>query len=383
MVKRYCKIQYKEEVEELVQDSLDWAEFKRKLLEKYLLSDQLLDLTDLRKILYRLLKQQKENRKRLQVGTDKDKGVYKTLSDMREMMSSMKERRLKLQVMMTKAKTGKRKGKEPVTEESSSESESEEERGPPQHATTVHLDRMEGVPPDKFYILGSGTVETILNDEVVLHGVIDNGSEAVIIDEERAVRLGLDLDRSYLFEIETANGRKQKIFGVCHNVAIEVEGLRVLMPVFAVRNCSSDLLLGRTWLSHVHAVTVERSDGSQMLSIKHPDGGQIMIETVEPRDPRNRAALADGGGRKPVTLASRSLRFCEKKYGALLTEEEGRIVEIEDLGNRVLVGENSYLKDEDEEFLRVFFKGAAPYGGRPKKHKAVTQKVKLVAVARE
>ncbi|GBG86397.1 hypothetical protein CBR_g41393 [Chara braunii] len=50
MVKRYCKIQYKEEVEELVQASLNWAEFKRKLLEKYQLSDQLLDLIDLRKV---------------------------------------------------------------------------------------------------------------------------------------------------------------------------------------------------------------------------------------------------------------------------------------------------------------------------------------------
>ncbi|GBG93136.1 hypothetical protein CBR_g59533 [Chara braunii] len=206
MVKRYCKIQYKEEVEELVEDSLDWEKFKRKLLEKYQLSDQLLDLTDLRKvsrksfgttkqfltefervarlvpdlpdkdrclifldnfteveqlklvtrmkerydwpkirenllagnfdqILYRLLKQQKENRERIQLGTDKDREVYKTLSDMKEMMTGMKEERLKLQVMMAKAKTGKRKGKEPVTEESSSESESEEEREPPRKLT--------------------------------------------------------------------------------------------------------------------------------------------------------------------------------------------------------------------------------------------------------
>ncbi|GBG91130.1 hypothetical protein CBR_g51932 [Chara braunii] len=206
MVKRYCKIQYKEEVEELVQDSLDWPEFKRKLLDKYQLSDQLLDLTDLRKvsrksfgttkqfltefervarlvpnvpdkdrclifldnfteveqlelvkgmkerydwskirenllagnfdqILYRSLKQQKENRERIQLGTDKDREVYKTLSDMKEMMTSMKEERLKLQVMMAKAKTGKRKEKQPINEESSSESESEEERKPPRKLT--------------------------------------------------------------------------------------------------------------------------------------------------------------------------------------------------------------------------------------------------------
>ncbi|GBG79170.1 hypothetical protein CBR_g28886 [Chara braunii] len=219
-----------------------------------------------------------------------------------------------------------------------------------ERAATVYLDGMEGVPPDKFYILGSRTVETILNDEIVLHGVIDNGSEAVIIEEELAVRLGMDLDRSYLFEIEAVDGRKQKIFGVCHKTVIEVEGLRVLMPVFTVRDCSSELLVGRTWLSHFHAVTIERPDRSQMLSINRPDGGRIMIETFEPRNARNKAALAAGGGRKPVTLVSCSLRFREKKYGALLTKEEGRIVEVEDLGNHVLVGENPYPKREDKEF---------------------------------
>ncbi|GBG78402.1 hypothetical protein CBR_g26430 [Chara braunii] len=61
MVKRYCKNQYKEEVEELVQDSRDWPEFKRKLLEKYQLSDQLLDLTDLRKVSWKNFGATKQN----------------------------------------------------------------------------------------------------------------------------------------------------------------------------------------------------------------------------------------------------------------------------------------------------------------------------------
>ncbi|GBG92731.1 hypothetical protein CBR_g56893 [Chara braunii] len=78
---------------------------------------------------------------------------------------------------------------------------------------TVLLDGMEGVPPDKFYILGSGAVETIINEDAVLDAVIDNGSEAVIIDEDLAVQVGLGLDRSYLFEIETDDGRKQQITG--------------------------------------------------------------------------------------------------------------------------------------------------------------------------
>ncbi|GBG89307.1 hypothetical protein CBR_g49017 [Chara braunii] len=238
---------------------------------------------------------------------------------------------------------------------------------------TVLLDGMEGVPPNKFYILGSGAVETIINDGAVLDAVIDNGSEAVIIDEDLAVQVGLGLNRSYLFEIEMANGRKQHITEVCHKAAIEVQGVRVTLPVFAVKNCSSDLPLGRMWLSHVHAVTIERPDGSQTLSIRKPDGTRVIIETEEPRDPRNRAALAVGARPsdqiKSLPISGRAVRFREKKYGPLLTEEEGRIVEVEDLGSRLIVDGNSYPKEKDEEFGGVvsvsFLRAWPPMGGYP------------------
>ncbi|GBG75137.1 hypothetical protein CBR_g19650 [Chara braunii] len=167
-------------------------------------------------------------------------------------------------------------------------------------------------------------------------------------DEDLAVQVGLGLDRSYLFEIETVDVRKQQITEVCHKAAIEVQGVRVTLPVFAVKNCSYDLLLGRTWLSHVHAVTIERPDGSQTLSIKKLDGTRVMIETVEPRDPRNRAALAVGvrpsDQIKSLPISGRAMRFREKKYGPLLTEEEGRIVEVEDLKSRLIVDGNSYQR---------------------------------------
>ncbi|GBG62542.1 hypothetical protein CBR_g31181 [Chara braunii] len=208
---------------------------------------------------------------------------------------------------------------------------------------TVLLDGMEGVPPDKFYILGSGAVETITDDGAILDVVIDNGSEAVIIDEDLAVQVGLGLDRSYLFEIETADGRKQQITGVCHKAAIEVQGVRVTLPIFAVKNCNSDLLLGRTWLSHVHAVTIERHDGSQTLSIRKPDGTRVMIETVEPRDPRNRATLAVGA--RP-SKQIKSLPISGHAYPKEKDEEFGGVVSVSFLRARPPMG--GYPSDTSE-----------------------------------
>ncbi|GBG81917.1 hypothetical protein CBR_g34099 [Chara braunii] len=118
---------------------------------------------------------------------------------------------------------------------------------------TVLIDGMKGVPQDKFYILGSGTVEAILNDGAVLYTVIDNDSEAVIIDED------------------------------------------VAEAALAVDAGPSDRI-------------------------------------------------------KTLPISDRAVRFREKKYGPLLIEGEGRIVEVEDLGSRLIVDGNSYPNEADEEF---------------------------------
>ncbi|GBG86407.1 hypothetical protein CBR_g41403 [Chara braunii] len=203
-VKRYCQVGYRDEIDELVQISRNCFDFKARLLEKYQLSDRLLDLQDLRAvdrkkfdttkqllsefervarlipdlsdkdrclifldnfndveqsklvegmqgrydwtkvrqnalvgkfddILYRLLRQQKEEREKVKLGEVKDGEIYKTLTCMREIMEGMKEERLKLQVMLAKEKNSKRKGKEPAGKES--DSESEEEKEPPRKLT--------------------------------------------------------------------------------------------------------------------------------------------------------------------------------------------------------------------------------------------------------
>ncbi|GBG73590.1 hypothetical protein CBR_g16932 [Chara braunii] len=74
-------------------------------------------------ILYRLLRQQKEEREKVKLGEVKNGEIYKTLTCMREMMEGIKEERLKFQVMLAKEKKSKTKGKESVEEESDSESE--------------------------------------------------------------------------------------------------------------------------------------------------------------------------------------------------------------------------------------------------------------------
>ncbi|GBG82026.1 hypothetical protein CBR_g34206 [Chara braunii] len=107
-----------------MQQRYDWPKIRENLLARNF--DQ---------ILCRLLKQQKEDPERVHLGADKDKEVYKTLAEMKEMMADMREERLKFQVLAAKVSKGKRKGKEPVVEESSSESESEEEEEPPRKLT--------------------------------------------------------------------------------------------------------------------------------------------------------------------------------------------------------------------------------------------------------
>ncbi|GBG75116.1 hypothetical protein CBR_g19629 [Chara braunii] len=186
---------------------------------------------------------------------------------------------------------------------------------------TVYLDGREGGTPNVFYVLGN----TVLNNQMTVQGVIDNGCEAIIIDDELAKRLKLDLDRTNKFEIETVDAKRQEVVGVCHKATIDVCGVRVRIPLLVVRDCSAEILLGRTWLSYVHVVNVEQPDGSRMLSIKHHDGARIALETVQPRDPRNRATLTVTHAQEIVTppVSNRPASYLELMETGKVKDDEG------------------------------------------------------------
>ena len=62
-----------------------------------------------------------------------------------------------------------------------------------------------------------------------------------------------------------------KVFGVCHSVAVEVGGIKIPVPVFILEGASKEFMLGRLWDRWVHAQQANRQDGSLYISIMSLD----------------------------------------------------------------------------------------------------------------
>ena len=69
-------------------------------------------------------------------------------------------------------------------------------------------------------------------------------------DKLRSIRTrsGLLLvDMEICWSIGLANSTMDKVFWVCHSVAVEVGRIEIPVPVFILKGASQEFILGRTW----------------------------------------------------------------------------------------------------------------------------------------
>ncbi|GBG64068.1 hypothetical protein CBR_g40514 [Chara braunii] len=148
----------------------------------------------------------------------------------------------------------------------------------------------------KFYVLGSGQLQAVVSGKK-MRGLVDNGSESTVCRDSIAKELGLEVDRGVSMSMVVADNKLQPAEGVCHNPLIEVEGVEVTASIFSVKECSSELILGRTWLSAVHATTVDLPDEVRPYRSKVRTGSKWFSRWWMLK--MSGTELVFGGGRKP------------------------------------------------------------------------------------
>ncbi|GBG80785.1 hypothetical protein CBR_g31341 [Chara braunii] len=219
-------------------------------------------------------------------------------------------------------------------------------------------DLFSGVEPRKFYVLGSGHLwakESVKR----MRSLVDNGSESTVCRDSLARELGLEVERGFAMSMVVADNKFQLAEGVCHNPIIDVAGVDTTVPIFSVKECSSELILGRTWLSVVHTTMVDLLGGSQTLSIQSPDGIRVILKTMSARDERQRTSVPRKIG---THLKVCKVRLEESPFSK--TEPPGDKIEVKEVGDRILIDGIGYDKeDEEEEFggcVRLSFLEESP-----------------------
>ena len=77
---------------------------------------------------------------------------------------------------------------------------------------------------------------------------------------ERAKGL-LPVDTEIHWSIGSGNSTMDKVFVVCHSVAVAVGGIKIRVPVFFLEGASQEFILGRTWDRLARVQHDNRQDG--------------------------------------------------------------------------------------------------------------------------
>jgi len=147
----------------------------------------------------------------------------------------------------------------------------------------------------KFYALPSGRARVRLDDQFNVSGLLDNGSEVVMIPRRIHERLGIAIDTEIDWRINGYNSRTSemledgRVIGCCHDASVDVGGIEVKVPIFVIEHSHSDIILGRPWERAVRAIYINEDDGSYTVIIKSQDGRRTATFTaVTAKHERNR-----------------------------------------------------------------------------------------------
>ena len=114
-------------------------------------------------------------------------------------------------------------------------------------------------------------------------GLLDEGSEIVIVREDLCDELGLEVNRKRRMTMQTANGGKEELQGCVEYLELEVGEVKTYAHAFVVQSVPYRLLLGRPWQKGVKLGKIEQADGSIEVEILDPgdERRQVLVPTRE------------------------------------------------------------------------------------------------------
>lgn len=114
-------------------------------------------------------------------------------------------------------------------------------------------------------------------------GLLDEGSEIVIVQKDLCDELGLKVNRKQRLTMQTANGEKEEIQDCVEYLELKVGEVKIYAHAFVVQSAPYWLLLERSWQKGVKLEKIEQENGSMEVEILDPGEGrkQVVVPTRE------------------------------------------------------------------------------------------------------
>jgi len=89
-------------------------------------------------------------------------------------------------------------------------------------------------------------------------GLLDEGSEIVIVQEDLCEELGLKVNREQKMTMQIANGKTEKMMEYVKYLELEMGGVKTYAHAFVMELAPYYLLLGRPWQKGVKLGKIEQ-----------------------------------------------------------------------------------------------------------------------------
>jgi len=124
-------------------------------------------------------------------------------------------------------------------------------------------------------------------------GLLDEGSEIVIVQKDLCDELGLKVNRKQRLTMQTANGGKEEIQDCVEYLELKVGEVKTYAHAFVVQSALYWLLLERPWQKGVKLGKIEQENGSVEVEISDPGEGrkQVVVPTRERMEKRLQSEL--------------------------------------------------------------------------------------------
>ncbi|KAH9038820.1 hypothetical protein EDB84DRAFT_1226366, partial [Lactarius hengduanensis] len=113
-------------------------------------------------------------------------------------------------------------------------------------------------------------VDILVNGTVSEAGVLDQGSQIVLIRKDLALEAGAHINTGHRIDMEGANGTVSKTFGCAENLAMQIGDVVFEIHAHVVDHAPFRLLLGRPFHHLLLCRLEDHPDGRVDISIRDP-----------------------------------------------------------------------------------------------------------------
>lgn len=129
---------------------------------------------------------------------------------------------------------------------------------------------------------GLRAISPYINGTAHEESLLDAGSQIVSMNEEAAVSLGVPWDPDIQIHMQSANNQLEKSLGLAKNIPFRIEDITVYLQVHVIKGVAYKVLLGRPFDIITESGVQNRSDGSQVITLKCPNTQKrVVIPTFE------------------------------------------------------------------------------------------------------